>query len=151
MKNGLHVTSIYCFFPSLWSIPVYLARTHWHSGEPESGQVWVNPSKVDISTQILKSINTYSVCLNIQGPLHQIHTPAILHVGTKGSPAGKRHWNNVGWMLAHRLRRWPNIQPTLFQRLVPAGSFLPLQEVAGTTFQYRSEVICAPYFNICSY
>ena len=31
---------------------------------------------------------------------------------------------NVGWMLAHRLRRWPNIQPTLFQSLVPAGRVL---------------------------
>ena len=37
-------------------------------------------------------------------------------------PAGTRRWNNAGWMLTHRLRRWLNIQPTLFQRLVPDGS-----------------------------
>ena len=30
-------------------------------------------------------------------------------------PANKTHWNNLSLMLAHRLRRWPNIKPTLFQ------------------------------------
>ena len=37
------------------------------------------------------------------------------------NPADTRRWNNVGWMLGQRRRRWANIQPTLFQRLVPAG------------------------------
>ena len=32
---------------------------------------------------------------------------------------------NVGTMLAHRLRRWPNIVPTLGKRLVFAGIYLP--------------------------
>ena len=36
-------------------------------------------------------------------------------------PANTTHWNNVGLMLAHRLRRWPNIKPTLFQCVVFAG------------------------------
>ena len=31
------------------------------------------------------------------------------------------HSNNVGLMLGHRLRRWPNIKPTLFECLVFAG------------------------------
>ena len=31
---------------------------------------------------------------------------------------------NVGLTLAHRLRRWPNISPTLGQRLVFAGCLL---------------------------
>ena len=36
-------------------------------------------------------------------------------------PANTTHWNNVGSMLAHRLRRWLNIKPTLFQCVVFAG------------------------------
>ena len=36
-------------------------------------------------------------------------------------PANTRCWPNVGLKLAHRLRRWPNISPTLGQRLVVAG------------------------------
>ena len=36
-------------------------------------------------------------------------------------PAKTTHWNNVWSTLAHRLRRWPNIKPTLFQCLVVAG------------------------------
>ena len=31
-----------------------------------------------------------------------------------------RHWLNVGFLLAHRLRRWPNSKPTLGQRLMLA-------------------------------
>ena len=37
------------------------------------------------------------------------------------NPADTRHWPNVGSMLADRLRRRPNIEPTLGQRLVFAG------------------------------
>ena len=32
---------------------------------------------------------------------------------------------NVGSMLAHHLRRWPNIEPTLGKRLVFAGRGFP--------------------------
>ena len=32
--------------------------------------------------------------------------------------ADKRHSSNVGSMLVQRLRRWPNIEPTLAERLV---------------------------------
>ena len=32
-----------------------------------------------------------------------------------------RRWANVGLLLAHRLRRWPNSKPTLAQRLTFAG------------------------------
>ena len=38
--------------------------------------------------------------------------------------ANTRRWPNVIWMLAHRLRSWFNIQPTLAQRLVFAGILL---------------------------
>ena len=34
-----------------------------------------------------------------------------------------RRWTNVGVMLGLRLRRWPNITPTLVQRLVFAGDW----------------------------
>ena len=36
-------------------------------------------------------------------------------------PADTRRWSNVGLTLAHRLRRWPNVSPTLDQHLVFAG------------------------------
>ena len=38
------------------------------------------------------------------------------------SPANTIHLNNVDTMLAHRLRRWPNIVPALGERLMLAGS-----------------------------
>ena len=38
-----------------------------------------------------------------------------------GGPANTRHWTNVGLMLGHRLRRRPNINPTLVQCLVFAA------------------------------
>ena len=37
--------------------------------------------------------------------------------------ANTTRWTNVGSMLAHRLRRRPNIEPTLVQRVVLAGMF----------------------------
>ena len=37
------------------------------------------------------------------------------------NPAGARWWANVVLMLFHCLRRWPNIETTLANRLVPAG------------------------------
>ena len=37
-----------------------------------------------------------------------------------------RCWTNVVLMLAHRLRRWSNLKPTLAERLVYAGWVLPL-------------------------
>ena len=36
-------------------------------------------------------------------------------------PADTIHLASVGLMLAHRLRRWPNIKPTLSECLVLAG------------------------------
>ena len=35
-----------------------------------------------------------------------------------------RRLPNVGLLLAHRLRRWPNSQPTLGQRLIFAGNVI---------------------------
>ena len=36
--------------------------------------------------------------------------------------ANTKRWHNASLMLVHRLRRWPNIKLTLYQRLVFAGS-----------------------------
>ena len=36
-------------------------------------------------------------------------------------PARTKRWTNVGLLLAHRLRRWPNIKPTLVQRPATVG------------------------------
>ena len=40
---------------------------------------------------------------------------------TGSNPANTIRWTNIGLMLAHRLRLWANINPTLVQRLVFAG------------------------------
>ena len=37
------------------------------------------------------------------------------------NPVNTRHWSNVGLILDHRLRRWPNINPILLQCLVFTG------------------------------
>ena len=47
-------------------------------------------------------------------------------IGTPGSPvtapvANTRRSTNAGLTLGQRLRRWPNVKPTLFERLVFAG------------------------------
>ena len=39
----------------------------------------------------------------------------------ESNPINTRSWTNVGIMLAHRLRRWPDIKPTLGQRLLFNG------------------------------
>ena len=36
-------------------------------------------------------------------------------------PANTRRWTNDGLRLAHRLRRWANLKPSLFKRVVFAG------------------------------
>ena len=38
------------------------------------------------------------------------------------NPTDTRHWPNAGLMLAYGLRRWPNSNPTLGQRLLFAGN-----------------------------
>ena len=43
-------------------------------------------------------------------------------------PGNTRRWTNADLMLAHRLRRWPNIKSALVQRLVFAGYFWKLLE-----------------------
>ena len=45
-------------------------------------------------------------------------------------PANTRRWRIAGLMLAHRLRRWNNIIPTLGQRFVFAG-LVPTQQTRG--------------------
>ena len=40
-------------------------------------------------------------------------------------PANTTRWNNNVLMLAQRLRRWPNIKTSLFQRTVLAGIIMP--------------------------
>ena len=39
----------------------------------------------------------------------------------KGLPKNTRHLAIVGSMMVHRLRRWPNIEPTIVEYLVFAG------------------------------
>ena len=48
-------------------------------------------------------------------------SPFVKWGGGTPFPANTRCWNSVVSMLGHRLRRWPNIETTLFQRLVFAG------------------------------
>ena len=52
------------------------------------------------------------------GPLFVYCWPTDYDVGPK---VNMRRWTNVGLLLAHRLRRWPNSKPMLGQRLMFAG------------------------------
>ena len=54
--------------------------------------------------------------------LRQLITPC--HEHQHRDAANTRHSANVVSMLCHRLRRWPNIDPTLAQSLVFAGDRL---------------------------
>ena len=45
----------------------------------------------------------------------------ICHSSECPFPANTTRWNNDVLMLAQRLRRWPNIKTSLFQRVVSAG------------------------------
>ena len=48
--------------------------------------------------------------------------PGCIATTTAGAlPANTRHSPNVGSMAGHRLRRWPNMEPTVDERLVFAG------------------------------
>ena len=55
----------------------------------------------------------------------EIHIMAVILDDTKTPqmlyPSKHDTLNNVGLMLAHCLRRWPNIKPTLFQCVVFSG------------------------------
>ena len=54
------------------------------------------------------------------GPaLYKWYTNVLCLLGQ--CPTHTKHWTNVGLMLAQRLRRWPNIKPTLVYWLMFAG------------------------------
>ena len=48
-------------------------------------------------------------------------------------PENMRRWTNAALMLAHRLRRWPNIKPTLVQCLMFVGFLLAGTETIDIT------------------
>ena len=51
--------------------------------------------------------------------LNCVICPNTIHSQGSETPANTKP--NIGLILVHRLRRWPNIKPTLFQRRVCAG------------------------------
>ena len=63
-------------------------------------------------------------------------------------PANMRRWANVGSLLGHRRRRWPNSKPTLGQRLIfcRVAVRCSVQEGvdSGSRFQ---DVFCSPGVN----
>ena len=69
--------------------------------EPMLGWCW--PSVVDAGTTSNQ---------------HWFNVSSLL---ARDCPANTRLWTNDGIMFGYRLRRWPNIKPSLFQRLVFAG------------------------------
>ena len=46
-----------------------------------------------------------------------------------------RRWPNIGLLLIHRLRRWPNGKPTLGQRLKFAGIVVIGDEMVSLGFK----------------
>ena len=73
----------------------------------------------------LKTYNASSLCSLYGVPVHQ--------KGVRLIPANTSHWTNVGSRLANRLRRRPNIEPTLVQWFVFAG----MSHKSGTYRCYR--------------
>ena len=63
----------------------------------------------------LKKLNEYNVSLlQLYLPLHVV----ITTLNKLNKRNTRISWHNAGWSKAHRLPRWPNIHPTLDQRLV---------------------------------
>ena len=86
-------------------------------------------------------------------------------VGDAHIPANTTHWNKVGLMLGHRLRRWPNIKPTWFQCVLFAGWYMASQGILyNTSHRFLAKwhyviinsrpstklFVCAPVLNIDS-
>ena len=101
---------------SLWFYTVYMymhvPRRLWR--QYTSAQYWANVSDVvpALSQRLRWSVIRASMC-EVSG-LISIHI--CREADTSRSP-------NVGLMLAQRLRRWANINPTLGQRLVFSGEW----------------------------
>ena len=55
--------------------------------------------------------------------MNHVIVAAIKYGYVTFSPANMRRYPNVGLLLAHRLRRWPNSKPTLGQRLMFGGRY----------------------------
>ena len=45
----------------------------------------------------------------------------LAQMGVGEGPANMERWPNIGFLLAHHLRRWPNSKSTLGQRLMCAA------------------------------
>ena len=58
------------------------------------------------------------MCIHIKS----ISPSSLLPIRTQ--PTRTRRLTNVGLMLVHHLRRWPNIKPALVKRLVSAVYYL---------------------------
>ena len=73
------------------------------------------------------SRKSYFLILNKTTPPPPTHThtntqtPSGASLSKKYIPANTTRWSNDVLMLAQRLRRWPNIKTSLFQRVVLAG------------------------------
>ena len=61
--------------------------------------------------------NVSIMCIHIKS-YHPVHYYLRIQ------PTRTRRLTNVGLMLVHRLRRWPNIKPALVKRLVSAVYYL---------------------------
>ena len=116
-----------------WAYPksllLFLSRRHYRTNHDTLTQCWVNECHVGDGGPTFTQhwVNT---CWANVGPLTTTlvqHPPNIETTPRVcGVPANTRHWDSVGLLLVHRLRRWPNIKPTLSQCLVLAGIVLAL-------------------------
>ena len=80
------------------------------------------------------------------GSTWSLYQTDCLETASNTSPADRTDWNNVGLMLGHRLRRWPNINPALFQCVLLAG--LRREDVISqgpyvSVLRYKKSGICS--------
>ena len=73
------------------------------------------------SWDLIRDDVVYSEILHLVKAKINYHKVPITPVAVSAFPASTIRRPNAVSMLAHRLRRWPNIEPTLGQRIVFAG------------------------------
>ena len=71
---------------------------------------------------LFDEISSQTSC-NSEFYVHAPGKPAVRPVLCRVHWKNTRRWTNAGLTLAHLLRRWPNINPALFQRILFAANY----------------------------
>ena len=116
VSNSATLAQHYANIEPIFSVPVAIID-HCDPCLWSQWPLWVvTVTCVSGHSDLWRSVSSRAFCVRL--PFY-IHCYTITRHAT---PANTKHWTNVGSMLTHRLRRWSNIDPTLYQCLVFAGT-----------------------------